>query len=118
MSCNDVQNSWDVNPDYKITFTGYDVSGKGWTVTAGEDQRTVNLVVLNAIKNLEDGDTPVVVELPVNVLDPDVGLGTSANYLNTKYPNVLVNSVIHNGVDYKFTKMTATKWEPSVMELI
>lgn len=118
MSCNDnsANSYFGKDTDFSTQYTGLEIYSSGWRVVPGENLRSVLTKLLNAVKNIEEGNIDI--KIPVIILDESVGLETTGSYLNSTYPDIEIGSTIHNGLDYKFIKMTPTKWEPLVMNLI
>lgn len=123
MACNECRNNgfdantgWDEILDYTIAYTGLDMQVGDTEIVQGENIREVIVKIATELEKLIQAQKPFP-PLPVVVLDESVTFTTTGDYLNGAHGNLIIGSVVHNGADWKFTKMTATKWNGEAMNL-
>ena len=112
--CDKKPQSWDANMDFTITYSGLSIKCDLMEMRPQDDLREVLMQLGNAICKLAEGDEPIPAQI---ILDDTVGFQTTGAELNGRYGDAVLGTVVHNGEDSKFTKLSATKWQYEIIDI-
>lgn len=113
--CNDNNiQSWDSNFDFRLVYSGNQVSCEVLNFGPDDNVRDVLMQLGNAVCELSGRYIPA--EVPV-IIDEDVNYQTTGAELNSKYPGLVLGSVVHNNNNSKFTKLSPSKWQYEIIDL-
>lgn len=112
--CKSHTQPWDANLDFTITYTGNRIKCDLMTMSPNDDLRKVLMQLGNAVCKLAEGEEPIPLQI---ILDDTVDFRTSGSELNGRYPGAVLGTVVHNGEDSKFTKLTASKWQYEIIDI-
>lgn len=112
--CKSKPQAWDANFDFTITYTGNQIKCDLMSMSPQDDLRDVLMQLGHAICKLAEGEEPIPAQI---ILDDTVNFETTGSQLNARYGNTVLGTIVHNGEDSKFTKLSATKWQYEIIDI-
>lgn len=113
--CNDNNiQSWDANFDFRIIYSGVRIQCDLMSFSPDDNVRDVLMQLGHAVCKLAEGEEPI----PAQIYEDDtVDFETTGSELNSKYPGAVLGTIVHNGSDSQFTKLSSSKWKYEIIDL-
>lgn len=115
MGCiNPLNNAWDSTPDYKIVYTGKDLSFAEYKIEQGSHLQYVIETFATAIETLDNKEyyTPFVQR------DNTLTIDMTATQLNQKFPSAPLMATVYNTDEgFEYIKLSSTEWKFQIIDI-